>query len=264
MADAHPSCTDLRTGRSRATDALHRALVLTYGGVVYTIFLATFLYLVGWIAGAVVPRTIDSGGGGDASFALLVNGLLLGLFAAQHTVMARPAFKRWWTQFVPEAVERTTFVLATCATLGLMVWQWRALPQVVWQIEGPGALLLHALYLGGFGIVLVSTFLIDHFELFGLKQAFYAARGLPVPTAAFRERLFYRWVRHPVMLGFLIAFWAAPVMTQGRLFFALLTTSYILLALFIEERTLVALHGGAYREYQRRVPKLLPRLRSGA
>lgn len=243
--------------------AAARALTLTYGLTTYALFLATFLYMIGFVGGFGVPRSID-----DAPFAtdvatgLLINGALLGLFAIQHTIMARPAFKRWWTRFVPVALERSTFVLITCAILVLLVSQWRAFPGVVWQATGGLAVAIGAVSALGWGIVLFSTFLIDHFDLFGVKQTVAYATGRQVAPPVFRERALYRHCRHPLMLGFLIAFWAAPTMTWGHLLFASMITVYILGALFIEEATLVELHGEAYEDYRRRVPKLIPRLRA--
>jgi protein-S-isoprenylcysteine O-methyltransferase Ste14 len=191
--------------------------------------------------------------------AVAVNVLLLGLFAVQHTIMARPAFKEVWTRRVPWHVERSTFVLLSTAILALMAWQWRPLPEPVWRFESPLAVgVLSAISLAGWGMVLVSTFLIDHFELFGLTQTVSYALGRPLRHPTFKERLFYRWVRHPLMLGFLIAFWATPTMSRGHLLFAVATTLYVVVAIQIEERTLVHLHGDQYRSYQRRVPMLLP------
>jgi methanethiol S-methyltransferase len=239
---------------------LARAWALLYGFGTYAFFFATVLYLIGFVGNWVVPKSIDTGDtGGSAVTAIAVDVLLLALFAVQHTIMARPGFKTWWTGYVPAHLERSTFVLLSTAILALMVWQWRPLPTVVRQAEsGVLIALLSAVSLLGWGIVLVSTFLIDHFDLFGLRQTvlFALAREDEGPT--FKERLFYRWVRHPLMLGFLIAFWATPVMTQGHLLFAAVTTAYVLVALQIEERTLVYLHGDRYQDYQRRVPMLLP------
>jgi len=240
--------------------AMSRALVLTYGIGVYGFFLATFLYMIGFIVGAVVPKNINDGVVGTGVAGVAINALLLGLFAIQHTIMARPAFKRWWIQYIPAAAERSTFVAITSAILCLMVWQWRPFPDVVWQVEGAGAIALWALSATGWGIVLLSTFLIDHFELFGLKQTISYGIGRTARPSRFTERFLYRYVRHPLMLGFLIAFWATPTMTEGHLLFAVLSTGYIGLGLIIEERTLVELHGESYEDYQRRVPKIFPRL----
>ena len=237
-----------------------RALTLVYGVGTYLFFFCTFLYLIGFVGNWIVPKGIDAGTPADSvGTAVAVNLLLLGLFAVQHTVMARPAFKEVWTRWVPWHLERSTYVLLATAILAFMAWQWRPLPAPVWRFENPLAVvLLSGLSLAGWAIVLVSTCLIDHFELFGLKQTVSYATGRPHQPPKFKERLFYRWVRHPLMLGFLIAFWATPTMSQGHLLFAAVTTAYILIAVQIEERTLVHLHGAQYRDYQRRVSMLLP------
>jgi methanethiol S-methyltransferase len=237
-----------------------RALTLLYGVGTYLFFFCTFLYLIGFVGNWIVPKGIDDGTpAASAGAAVAANVLLLGLFAVQHTIMARPAFKQVWTRWVPWHVERSTYVLLATAILAIMAWQWRPLPEPVWRVESPlAAGVLTAVSLAGWGIVLVSTFLIDHFELFGLKQTVSYAMGRPHEPPTFKERLFYRWVRHPLMLGFLIAFWATPTMSQGHLLFAVVTTAYILIAIQIEEHTLVQLHGDHYRGYQRRVSMLLP------
>jgi protein-S-isoprenylcysteine O-methyltransferase Ste14 len=237
-----------------------RALTLVYGVGTYLFFLCTFLYLIGFVGNWVVPKGIDDGmPAASAGAAIAVNVLLLGLFAVQHTIMARPAFKEVWTRWVPWHVERSTFVLLSTAILAVLAWQWQPLPKPVWHFESRLATgVLTAVSLAGWGMALVSTFLIDHFELFGLKQTVSYALGRPHEHPRFKERLFYRWVRHPLMLGFLIAFWATPMMSEGHLLFAVVTTLYVLIALQIEERTLVYLHGDQYRGYQRRVPMLLP------
>lgn len=240
--------------------ALERSLTLGYGVGVYAFFFGTFLYLIGFVGNWLVPKSIDSGApAASTTAAIAINVSLLAIFAIQHTIMARPAFKRWWTQYVPSQIERSTFVLVTTAILAFLAWQWRPLPAVVWSVEnGTLSALLTAVSLAGWGIVLVSTFLIDHFELFGLRQTVQFALQRKVDGPAFKERLFYKWVRHPLMVGFLIAFWSTPVMTQGHLLFAAVTTAYIVLAVRIEEKTLVYLHGDRYRDYQRRVPMFLP------
>jgi len=239
--------------------ALARALTLIYGAVVYALFLGTFCYLIGWTADRVVPWTVDNGQPASLGVTLGVDIGILLLFAVQHTVMARQAFKEWWTRFVPQPIERSTFVLFTVAILLLMIWQWRPLPEVVWRFEnGAVVALLWTFYGLGWAIALISTLIIDHFDLFGLKQTVLYARGKPYPGPAFEERLFYRHVRHPLMLGFLIAFWSAPVMTQGRLLFAVVITAYVLIAIQIEERELVSRHGEGYESYRRRVPMLFP------
>ena len=239
------------------------SLVLLYGVGGYAVFLATFLYLIGFVTGLLVPFTADAGGplaplGAPAGRAVIVDVALIALFGLQHTVMARPWFKRWLERFVPASIERTTFVLTTCAVFAVMFAAWHPLPQVVWSLPGLAGTIVLAVGFAGWGLALLSTFLIDHFDLFGLRQTWLAFRRRAYRPRAFQERWLYRHVRHPLMLGFLIAFWAAPTMTVGRLVLAATFTVYILLALVIEERDLVALHGRAYRQYQRRVPKLLP------
>jgi protein-S-isoprenylcysteine O-methyltransferase Ste14 len=243
--------------------AASRAAILLYGVATYVFFLAVFVYLVGFVGGFIVPKHIDNGPLADPLNAVLVDVALLTLFAIQHGMMARPAFKRWWTRIIPPAAERSTFVLFASAILALMVWQWRPLPGIVWEVESRiGVAILQSLYFLGWGIVLYATFLIDHFELFGLRQTIGHALGRPIEPARFSERSLYRVVRHPLMLGFLIAFWAAPVMSPGRLLFAGVITAWVLVAIRIEESTLVELHGAQYESYRRRVPALLPRLRS--
>ncbi len=240
--------------------AMARALTLLYGVGTYLFFFCTFLYLIGFVGNWVVPKGIDDGApAATAGAAIFVDVLLLALFAVQHTIMARPAFKEAWTRWVPWHLERSTYVLLATAILAFMAWQWRPLPAPVWRVEAPlGAGALVAASLAGWGIVLVSTFLIDHFELFGVKQTGAYALGRLHEQPQFKERLFYRWVRHPLMLGFLIAFWATPTMSEGHLLFAAVTTAYVLIAIQIEERTLVHLHGEKYRSYQQRVSMILP------
>jgi protein-S-isoprenylcysteine O-methyltransferase Ste14 len=193
---------------------------------------------------------------------VVVDLALVSLFAVQHSVMARPAFKKWWTRYVPEPVERSTYVLVASAVLALLCWQWRSIDAVVWSIDAePLRIAVTAVGLAGWAVVLASTFMIDHFELFGLRQVIYAWRAQPIKEKGFRTVLLYRLVRHPLMLGFLIAFWAAPTMTAGHLLFSVATTAYILVALQIEEHDLIAALGDPYRQYRKRVPMLLPRPR---
>jgi methanethiol S-methyltransferase len=239
-------------------------LSVLYGVVVYPIFLATFLYAVGFVGNIVVPKSIDSGTPASLAESLLVNTLLLGLFAVQHSVMARAGFKRWWTRIVPPAVERSTFVLFASLTLLLLYWQWRPMPEAVWTVESPAAaLVLKAIFWSGWALLLVSTFLINHFELFGLRQVFarMANRSLPEPT--FKAPSVYRYVRHPIYLGFLLGFWSAPTMTVGHLMFAIATTGYILIGIQFEERDLIRQFGDKYRRYRKDVGMLLP-TRAGA
>lgn len=238
---------------------MSRFLTLTYGVLGYTVFFATFLYLIGFVTGFFVPVTVDQGGTeGPLGVAILINVALIALFGVQHTIMARPRFKKAIAGVIPPSIERTTFMMVTCGVFALMFTQWRPIPTVLWSLDGAAAWIVHGVGFTGWAIVLLSTFLIDHFDLFGLRQTWLAFRGVPYSQRPFQERSLYRVVRHPLMLGFLIAFWAAPTMTVGHLVFAGTYTVYILAALFVEERDLVALHGTAYREYQRRVPKLLP------
>ena len=240
---------------------MSRLLALLYGAACYAVFLATFLYAIPFVAGLGVPKHIDNGLPTALPLALAIDLALLALFAVQHSGMARPAFKRWWTRIVPAPVERSTYVLASSLVLALLFWQWRPLTPAIWQVEDPSArFALLALSAIGWLLVLTSTFLINHFDLFGLRQVWRHARGQgPAPHAPFVVRALYRIVRHPIMLGFLIAFWATPSMSLGHLLFALMTTGYILVAVkFLEERDLVALYGDTYRDYQRRVPMILP------
>jgi protein-S-isoprenylcysteine O-methyltransferase Ste14 len=236
-----------------------RLLAVVYGAVCYLIFLVTFLYAIGFVGNLVVPKSIDSGPQAPLAEALIVNLLLLGLFAVQHSVMARPGFKRWWARLIPVAVERSTYVLVSSLLLILLFWQWRPMPGVVLDVQHPMAvMMLWGLFAAGWFIVLISTFLIDHFDLFGLRQVFFYAKGRPYLPPPFRATAFYRVVRHPIMLGFIVAFWATPVMTLGHFLFALMTTAYIVIAVHLEERDLMAAHGRAYQEYQQRVSMLVP------
>jgi protein-S-isoprenylcysteine O-methyltransferase Ste14 len=239
---------------------MSRSLAVLYGGFCYTVFLVTFLYAIAFVAGVGVPKHIDNGPSAPLMTALSINIALLALFAVQHSGMARPAFKQWWTRFVPQPIERSTFVLVSSLVLLLMFWQWRPLPQLVWHVEnGLAEGFLWAISLLGWLLVLTSSFTIDHFELFGLRQVWLHARRRSAKDEPFVLRAMYRIVRHPLMLGFLIAFWVTPVMSLGHLLFAVVVTGYIVVAVkFLEERDLVAVHGDAYRDYQRRVPMLLP------
>lgn len=234
------------------------ALVLGYAVAVYLIFVAVLAYSAGFFIGAVVPKGIDSGSRLAWPLAALIDLLLLSLFAVQHTVMARPWFKRRLAAVLPPAAERSTFVLASSGVLALVLWQWRPLGGTVWHLSGAAAGPVLAIYAAGWAVALGSTFLVSHADLSGLRQAVLYARGAPCRPPPFTERGLYRWIRHPLMTGFLIIFWAAPVMTAGHLLFAAASTGYILVGIAFEERDLRRQLGESYRAYAARVPALIP------
>jgi len=239
--------------------ALSRWGVMAFGLVAYGAFFATILYAIGFVGNWIVPKGIDAGTASPLGVALGINTLLLSLFVVQHTIMARPAFKRWWTRFVPAPAERSIFVLTTCVCFGLLFWQWRPLPGLVWEIEaGWLRYAVAGVSLGGWGLVFLSSFLINHFDLFGLRQITLYFSGKKYTAVNFQITWLYRIVRHPLMVGFLVAFWAAPTMTVGRLFFAAMCTGYILMGTWFEERDLVRELGEPYRQYQRSVRGLIP------
>jgi len=236
-----------------------RFMACLYGVSCYVAFFATFLYAIGFVSGVVVPKAVDTGTVVPMTEAFIINLLLMSVFAVQHSVMARNRFKRWWTRVIPGSVERSTYVLCSSLALLFLFWQWRPMPEIVWRIADPKiAMAVAGLSLAGWLGVLSSTFMISHFELFGLRQVASHLAGRSMPAPHFRTPLFYRFVRHPIYLGFIIAFWAAPTMTAGRLLFAAATTAYIVVGILLEERDLIDLFGDDYRCYKDRVSMLIP------
>lgn len=243
-------------------------IAILYGIISYAMFLASFLYAIAFVGNIsqvpgfpdlVIPKTIDSGAPGSVVESIIINALLLSVFAVQHSLMARPAFKRVWTEIIPNGVERSTYVLLSSLALVLIYWQWRPLPDPVWTISSSLAVFaLNITFWIGWGIVLISTFLQNHFELFGLRQVWARLRARELPISTFRTPLFYRWVRHPIYLGFMIAFWSASTMSQGHLLFALATTGYMFVGIYLEERDLVTYFGARYIAYREEVSMILP------
>jgi methanethiol S-methyltransferase len=240
-----------------------RIAAFAYGVACYCVFFFTLLYAIGFLGNFAVPKSIDSGTEGSMLRALLIDGALLALFALQHSIMARPAFKRVWTRLVPVPVERSTYVLFSSAALLLMFWLWQPIGGIVWSVtSGAATALTYSLYAAGLLIVLLSTFMINHFDLFGLRQVYLFLIGRQYTHIEFRTPFFYRYVRHPLYVGWLFTFWAAPVMTVAHLFFAVMTTAYILVAIRLEEADLTTAYGEKYRQYQQDVPMLIPALSS--
>ncbi|MGH8181001.1 MAG: methanethiol S-methyltransferase [Steroidobacteraceae bacterium] len=235
-------------------------IAAVYGFVCYVVFLGSFLYAIGFVGNVLVPKAIDSGASAAPAQALLIDLLLLGAFAIQHSVMARPGFKRVWTKIVPRSIERSTYVLLSSLLLALICWQWRPLLSPVWDATASPLLArsLSGLFWLGWLLLLLATFMVNHFDLFGLRQVYLRMRSLEYSPPRFTQRALYRIVRHPIMLGFLIAFWATPRMSLGHLLFSVATTGYILVGIALEERDLTKAHGEQYRAYRSQVPMLIP------
>ncbi|HWN71984.1 MAG TPA: hypothetical protein VNM90_30300 [Haliangium sp.] len=238
---------------------MKRFMTLLYGVISYVVFLGALVYLIGFLNGFLVPKGIDDGDAVPLAQGVLIDVGLILLFALQHTVMARPWFKSWSKRVLPETIERSTFVLLAGVTLLVLFWQWRPLPGIVWHVDSAGWIYtIYGLQALGWGLVLLSTFLINHFELFGLQQVYlHWRRRQPMPPT-FRLPWLYRLVRHPLMLGFLVAFWSVPHMTQGHLIFTLAMTAYIFVGIYFEERDLVRTFGKQYSEYQQATPMIVP------
>lgn len=239
---------------------MKKTLILLYGVLCYLLFFVSFLYAIGFVGNFIVPKSIDSGIGEYSLGSLLINAILLGIFAIQHSIMARPWFKKWWTKIIGHAIERSTFVLITSLLLFLLYWKWQPMTSLIWDTgNGVLSLVLNILYWIGWLIVLLATFMVSHFDLFGLKQVYMNFQNKQYEFPEFKSNYFYTIVRHPIMLGFIIAFWATPSMSLGHLIFSIATTVYILIAVkYFEEKDLIKYHGAKYQEYQKKVPMIIP------
>lgn len=236
-----------------------RILTFLYGIIAYAVFFITFLYAIGFVGNIVVPKSIDSGLQGVFTKSILINVILLGLFAVQHSIMARPAFKRWWTKIIPEPIERSTYVLLSSFLLALLFWLWQPMTGLIWNVNNIfGSTILTGLFWLGWIIVLLSTFMINHFDLFGLRQVLLYLQKKEYTSIEFKSPALYRYMRHPIMTGFIIAFWATPQMTTGHLLFAIATTAYILIGIQLEEQDLLKFYGESYNQYRRQVSMLIP------
>ena len=245
---------------------MRKFFMAVYGTVAYVVFLLSFVYAIGFVGNLFFDKTIDSGQTVDLWVSFAINGLLLGVFAVQHSLMARPRFKTWFTKLVPVVIERSTYVLLSSLALLLLYWQWRPIPDLVWNLENSFLYyLILAIYFLGWAIVLLSSFIINHFELFGLEQVYFYIRDIPAREPKFKSNFFYGLVRHPIMLGFIIAFWATPTMSVGHLFFSIMTTVYIYIAVkYLEEKDLRKTLGEKYEEYQTKVPMLFPSIKKSS
>lgn len=238
---------------------MSRILAFIYGLICYVIFFVTFLYTIGFVGNLIVPKTLDSDLDGSLIQGLLINSLLITLFAVQHSFMARPGFKKWWRKIIPNPIERSTYVLMASLALLLLFWQWHSLGGIIWNIQNPIASnIIYGIFALGWLIVLLSTFMINHFDLFGLRQVYLYLRGEEYEDLGFRTPGFYKYIRHPIMLGFVVAFWATPMMTVSHLVFAIGTTIYMLVGIKLEEVDMIYLYGNLYQEYRQQVSMLIP------
>ena len=240
---------------------LVKITLFLYGIITYLIFLVTFLYAIGFVGNVAVPKSLDSATNTSFVSALFIDLALLGLFAIQHSVMARQGFKRWWLQFIPQPIERSTYVLFSSLALLLLFWQWQPIGGMIWRVDNPVArTIFYTFFALGWMIVLISTFLINHFDLFGLRQVYLHLQGEDYTPLVFKTPALYQYVRHPLYVGWLLAFWMTPTMTVAHLVFAIATTLYILIAIQFEEKDLIAIHGDTYETYRQKVPMLIPRI----